>query len=114
MQMSNSILKGEVEEIPLDECRLDYKDKFRANMIAALPDGITDGLLCAKNRNKTVDTCRGDSGTALKYFQDGNFYIVGITSFGISCQSKLPSFYTRVSHYLDWIEEIVWSSPDSL
>lgn len=36
------------------------------------------------------------------------YHIVGITSFGAICGSGLPSVYTRVSHYLDWIEENVW------
>lgn len=32
---------------------------------------------------------------------------IGIVSFGIQCAFK-PGVYTRVSHYIDWIENIVW------
>lgn len=35
-------------------------------------------------------------------------YFVGIISFGIGYGS-LPSIYTRVAYYLEWIEPIVWS-----
>jgi len=39
------------------------------------------------------------------------YVIVGITSFGRSCGLKSsPGFYTKVSAYLDWIENKVWGS----
>lgn len=36
--------------------------------------------------------------------------IVGITSFGQGCGLTLnhPGVYTRVSHYIKWIEDQVW------
>lgn len=34
--------------------------------------------------------------------------IAGITSFGVGCGIGIPSVYTRISAYLDWIEDIVW------
>lgn len=64
-------------------------------------------MLCANNRKVHTDTCEGDSGSALQLRQDGKFYIVGVTSFGVSCGTSLPSFYARVASYLDWIEEYV-------
>lgn len=36
--------------------------------------------------------------------------LVGVTSFGITCGSTLPSVYARVAFYADWIERIVWPS----
>lgn len=36
--------------------------------------------------------------------------IAGITSFGVGCGIGIPSVYTRISAYLDWIEDIVWLS----
>lgn len=55
----------------------------------------------------------GDSGTGL-FIQPQNKFtdkrtVVGVTSFGISCQIQFPSFYTRVTEYLDWIKSIVWA-----
>lgn len=37
------------------------------------------------------------------------FSVVGITSYGTGCGGTIPAVYTRVSSYLDWIEDIVWS-----
>lgn len=34
------------------------------------------------------------------------FTIIGVTSFGKACGiSKAPGIYTRVSHYIPWIED---------
>lgn len=38
--------------------------------------------------------------------------VVGITSYGQMCGSKIPGVYTRVFSYLDWIESIVWTDVD--
>lgn len=35
---------------------------------------------------------------------------MGISSFGISCGIGIPTIYTRVAGYIDWIEDIVWLS----
>ncbi|CAD7002342.1 unnamed protein product [Ceratitis capitata] len=66
-------------------------------------DVITNGVLCAKGlRDETV--CSGDSGgpLVLKNTQ----VVVGITSFGPAdgCETNIPGGFTRVTHYLDWIE----------
>lgn len=57
------------------------------------------------------DSCLGDSGGPLQYFADkdsGIATVLGIVSVGFSCATALPSLYTRVAFYLDWIESIVW------
>lgn len=66
-------------------------------------DVVTNGVLCAKGlRDETV--CSGDSGgpLVLKNTQT----VVGITSFGPAdgCETNIPGGFTRVTHYLDWIE----------
>jgi len=54
------------------------------------------------------DTCQGDSGGPLFYADTINsknkFILAGVTSYGYQCAlPKFPGVYTRVSYYLDWI-----------
>lgn len=34
--------------------------------------------------------------------------VIGVVSFGIVCGNALPSIYTRVAFYADWIAAYVW------
>lgn len=84
------------------------------NLLVNLPafrDGLSEGQYCAYDPDGNSDSCQGDSGGPLQFFADANSSIatvVGIISFGIDCGADLPSFYTRVAYYLDWIESAVW------
>lgn len=57
---------------------------------------------------------QGDSGGPIQIKMpldtNGNMHwILGVTSFGIKCGRKnRPGVYTRVSSFIDWIEENVW------
>ncbi|KAH8308706.1 hypothetical protein KR059_000995 [Drosophila kikkawai] len=68
--------------------------------------------LCAGSRSSSGDTCYGDSGGPV--FVQHPVYtclkqVIGITSYGIVCGVQgLPSVYTKVHLYTDWIENIVW------
>ncbi|XP_016971832.2 venom protease [Drosophila rhopaloa] len=68
--------------------------------------------LCAGSRNTSADTCYGDSGGPV--FVPHPAYpclkqVIGITSYGLVCGTQgLPSVYTKVHLYTDWIENIVW------
>ncbi|GLV43596.1 Serine Protease Immune Response Integrator [Carabus blaptoides fortunei] len=77
-----------------------------------LKDGILEEQqFCAGGKSAPRDTCKGDSGGPLQIFNpdDRKYYIVGITSFGKGCGlANVPSVYTRVSHFLPWMESIVW------
>lgn len=51
------------------------------------------------------------------FFNDnGQFYIYGVTSFGLASQCSVhapaPGIYTRVFPYLKWIEDNVWPEND--
>ncbi|GIY24780.1 enteropeptidase, partial [Caerostris darwini] len=53
---------------------------------AAFPNGITDDLICAGLEEGGLDACQGDSGGPLLYqFNDGQWALVGIVSFGHKC-----------------------------
>ncbi|XP_063830280.1 prostasin-like [Ostrinia nubilalis] len=86
--------------------------------------GMQDHQLCAGKLAGGVDACQGDSGGPLPQIIERPlqikiplpptttgrmYYIVGVTSFGIGCAlPNLPGIYTRVSSFIDWVEDIVW------
>lgn len=90
-------------------------DHIGSSLSYSMPEGVIDGQICAMgqvdDKNITSDTCQGDSGGPLIYENKHNKknYLVGLTSFGLGCGSQFfPSVYTRVSNYIEWIENIVW------
>lgn len=51
---------------------------------------------------------QGDGGGPLVCERNGQWYQVGIVSFGIGCGRKnIPGVYTRVDAYEEWIEETI-------
>ncbi|CAO1393051.1 unnamed protein product [Diamesa serratosioi] len=96
---TNWLQKAKVTELTFDECKNNYVE-FKIEFVKT--------QMCALNVVKTADTCPGDSGGPIQSFKDGQYYVVGITSFGAGCGSPLPGIYTKVSSFIDWIEERVW------
>ena len=84
-------------------------------------------MLCAQgginNQGIVIDTCYGDSGGPLAVITSGNWFLAGVTSWGIGCGWTTPGVYTNVSNYKLWIEAkissknpqvITFSPPSSL
>lgn len=73
-------------------------------------------IICAhsKEKNKSVGTCFGDSGGPVTVFRNNRWVIIGIISFGhfikdganrkVKCDASKPSYFVKVSSYLDWIQ----------
>lgn len=109
----------------------------------SLPNGIVDTQLCAKDFERNSDTCQvilyytivwnkfykyvlilsilfqGDSGGPLILYSISPYgittpFVVGITSFGQGCAMDIPGVYTRVSEYMDWIEDVVYNNTNKL
>lgn len=100
---SQILQKASLEPVDLTECNRTYMSIENRRLF--------DFQICALDSKS--DTCQGDSGGPLQIQNnpDSEVYsIVGITSFGLGCGSKFPGVYTRVSSYLDWIENIVWGT----
>ncbi|CAG9791050.1 unnamed protein product [Diatraea saccharalis] len=87
--------------------------------------GLKHHQICAGVLKGGVDACQGDSGGPLQIqmslpqtneeecqiFKSCRrmYQVIGVTSFGVGCAlPDLPGVYTKVSSYLDWIEDIVW------
>uniref|UniRef100_A0A336MER0 CSON010915 protein n=1 Tax=Culicoides sonorensis TaxID=179676 RepID=A0A336MER0_CULSO len=70
------------------------------------PAYITDTNICTSSSKGTP--CEGDDGGPLYLIEaDGEKTLIGIVSyqFSLGCTSLWPAVYTRVSYYLDWIEQ---------
>jgi secreted trypsin-like serine protease len=105
---SNQLLKARLNIVNNLACAIWYNISIEA------PRGITPNMICAGDPQGgwLKDSCQGDSGGPLQVIHPRNqclFQIIGITSFGRGCANiNSPGIYTRVSHYLPWIENIVW------
>ncbi|XP_031632051.1 uncharacterized protein LOC116346252 [Contarinia nasturtii] len=100
---SNVLLKAQLKSMSFSECSQTLINKN------ILQNGVSEGQYCAFDPAGRHDSCQGDG--PLRYFPDGDSYIatiVGIVSFGQGCGLEMPGVYTRVAHYFDWIESIVW------
>jgi len=65
--------------------------------------------LCAGAEGR--DACDGDGGGPLVCEKDGQWYQVGIVSFGIGCgRRNVPGVYTKVEDYEEWIEQTILSA----
>lgn len=67
---------------------------------------LPDTTICAGAEG--ADACDGDGGGPLVCEKAGQWYQMGIVSFGIGCgRRNVPGVYTSVKEYSDWIENII-------
>lgn len=107
---SDHLLKVDLDLINNRQCGKLYEAESKTR---TLNRGIIDSMLCAGDLAGGHDTCLGDSGGPLVIRSEKNaciFNLIGITSFGKLCATEnSPGVYTKVSAFLPWIEQIVWS-----
>jgi len=68
---------------------------------------VKDDMLCAGTQQGNVGTCFGDSGGPLILQQDGQDYLVGVTSWGLGC--AVPGLYdtfSRAPYFKSDIERV--------
>nr|XP_029713302.1 serine protease 53-like [Aedes albopictus] len=99
---SMTLQKGQVSYQSTDVCDEALTSRRR------IPNGLLESQFCASH--DTMDTCQGDSGgpievTKIDMFRREIALIVGITSFGTACGDGSVGVYTKISHYIDWIEK---------
>ncbi|XP_070712024.1 coagulation factor VII [Pempheris klunzingeri] len=82
--------------VPLQECRL------HTNL------NITRNMLCAGLQTGGKDACEGDSGGPLVTRYKKTWFLIGVVSWGKGCANEnLYGVYTKVTNFLDWIENIM-------
>ena len=100
--------------MPLSECNTTILEWNREKNLPVFRNGVMAGQYCAFDPSARNDSCQGDSGGPLQvYHSDSNkTQVIGVVSFGIGCGTALPSMYTRVAYYYEWIKSHVW--PDQV
>ncbi|KAG5882471.1 hypothetical protein JTB14_014185 [Gonioctena quinquepunctata] len=113
---SNHLLKVGLEIFSQEVCNNSYRSII-IEVGSPLDKGIVDDwMICAGSTKKFRDACRGDSGGPLQFVHEKTqiiecmYDIIGVTSFGKACGLAInqPGVYTRVSNYVQWIEDTVW------
>lgn len=70
------------------------------------PDWLEDYSICATSLQAGQDSCVGDSGGPMTVARRNERFVVGLVSWGRGCALPgMPSFYTNVSAYIDWISD---------
>lgn len=110
---SENMIKSNLLAMPLAQCNSTINELNRDKPLAPLRHGIRKSQFCAYDSTNLGQSCRTLSGGALQIFPASNSLlpkIVGVTSFGFGggCSSKQPGIFTRVAHFVPWIESIVW------
>nr|XP_020635900.1 tissue-type plasminogen activator isoform X1 [Pogona vitticeps] len=94
-----------------------YSERLKEGQVRLYPESqctparlanrtVTKNMLCAGDTRQIDDACKGDSGGPLVCLKDGHMTLVGIISWGVGCGKKdTPGVYTKVVHYLEWIQE---------
>lgn len=98
-QDSDVLRQVEVPLVDLRTCRQSY---------GIFNEKVTDNMLCAGLKTGGKDSCQGDSGGPMIVFEEEGqtWRQLGIVSWGEGCaEPNYYGVYTRVSPYVQWINE---------
>lgn len=83
-------------------------DAFNAYEFAGYNDEITNRMFCAGYKEGGKDACVGDSGGPLIIWNNNEWELAGVVSWGEGCaEPDLYGVYSRVPELLDFINEYV-------
>ncbi|XP_057368076.1 phenoloxidase-activating factor 2-like [Daphnia carinata] len=101
---THSVILKEIE-VPLwddAKCQAALRTQFGPNFV------LPPSSICAGAEGR--DACDGDGGGPLVCEKEGQWFQVGVVSFGIGCgRTNLPGVYTRLSAFDGWIHETIRS-----
>nr|XP_055032246.1 neurotrypsin [Misgurnus anguillicaudatus] len=101
----NTLLQAWVPLLPSWQCKKRYGERFTSH------DMLCAGTMSSDLR-KHADSCQGDSGGPLVcQGETGRWVLTGVISWGHGCgDPSYPGVYSRVSRYLQWIEQVTHST----
>ncbi|KAM9299263.1 mannan-binding lectin serine protease 2 [Gastrophryne carolinensis] len=102
--LSRNLRYTQVNIINREKCEANYNQ----NSTAKKQYMVTENMICAGYEKGGKDSCGGDSGGALVFYDnlDRKWFIGGIVSWGLECGvAGQYGVYTRVGKYLDWIND---------
>ncbi|KFW78474.1 Hepatocyte growth factor activator, partial [Manacus vitellinus] len=94
-----------------------YSDVLQESLVPLIPEEkcrspeiygteLTENMFCAGYFDSKSDACQGDSGGPLACEENEISYLYGIISWGDGCgRVNKPGVYTRVTNYVNWINE---------
>ncbi|XP_037087885.1 proclotting enzyme-like [Pollicipes pollicipes] len=102
---SNVLQEVSLPVVGINECQSKYESA--SSFQRQFPGGFGDTKLCAAEKDGGKDACQGDSGGPMVLTgADGKYQLIGVVSAGVGCGTPgFPGVYTRVSAYLDWIQQ---------
>ncbi|XP_060804488.1 transmembrane protease serine 9-like [Amyelois transitella] len=112
-------ISPELQAVTVDVLETSLCDQLLKNYHNRNWQGFQEHQLCAGKLAGGVDSCQGDSGGPLQIkmplptdvtdSEGSMHFVIGIIPFGVGCaHPNLPGVYTRVSSFIDWIEQNVW------
>ncbi|KAK7934428.1 hypothetical protein WMY93_005324 [Mugilogobius chulae] len=98
------------ERVKRGHVRLWPKERCTPSVLSERP--VTANMLCAGDTRGLDDACKGDSGGPLVCRNNDRMTLMGVISWGDGCgQKDKPGVYTRVTHYIDWINAKIKANP---
>ncbi|XP_048797381.1 hepatocyte growth factor activator isoform X1 [Lagopus muta] len=94
-----------------------YSDVLQETLVPIIPEEkcrspeiygteISENMFCAGYLDSKSDACQGDSGGPLACENNEISYLYGVISWGDGCaRINKPGVYTRVTNYVNWINE---------
>lgn len=87
-----------------------WSDEDARKAFASYHAKFTDNMIAAGFAMGGRDSCQGDSGGPFTVKDGKEIVLAGITSWGIGCaRIDLPGVYTRLSNFINWIEQTTGS-----
>ncbi|XP_013920883.1 PREDICTED: mannan-binding lectin serine protease 2 [Thamnophis sirtalis] len=105
-RQSRFLLYTEVDVVESNKCKAAYANRtVQGNQLR-----LTENMLCAGTEEGGKDSCYGDSGGALVFYdtQAKRWFVGGLVSWGLECGSAgLYGVYTKVSNYMSWMGDLI-------